>query len=512
MMIKHHRNLHPDHLIKKALKNKEGVLSKTGALIVLTGKYTGRSPHDKFIVDTPNIHSLINWGKTHMPISVKKYERLFQKINRHLASKRELYVYDGFAGADPKYQLHVRVVSELAHQSLFSHHLLRRPTEAELKTHRPQLTILSAPTCPADPPADGTNSEAFVVLNLETMTVLIGTTRYLGEIKKSIFSVMNAVLPQKKILPMHCSANVGKNGDVALFFGLSGTGKTTLSTDPNRKLIGDDEHGWSENGIFNFEGGCYAKCIKLSKKSEPQIFQAIKHGALVENVVLKKDRSIDFDDGTITENTRAAYPLYFIENSLDSGVAGHPRYLIFLTADASGVLPPVARLSTNASIYHFLSGYTSKLAGTERGIKEPKATFSAFFGDPFMPLKPAKYADLFQKHITKYKSRVYLINTGWTGGAYGVGKRISIEDTRKIVSAVLQGRLDQQQTYHDDIFNLDVPVRVPGVKNNILKPSLLWKSHLEYQKKARELAGLFVENSKKFKDIPVSVINSGPKP
>jgi len=496
-----HRNLQIKKLIKKILEKKEAILSKTGALVTYTGKYTGRSPKDKFIVDTKKIHNKINWNATHVPISEKGFNRLYQKVTKHLSSQKELFIFDGFVGADSQYKLHVRVVSELAHQTLFGHHLFRRPNAEELKTHHPELTILSAPAAMADIKSDGTNSEAFIILNLDKMIVLIGGTKYLGEIKKAVFTTLNILLPQKKVLPMHCSANVGADGQTALFFGLSGTGKTTLSTDPERKLIGDDEHGWSKNGIFNFEGGCYAKCIHLKKESEPQIWQAIRSGALVENVVLRKDKSLDFDNDSITENTRAAYPLDYIENALSTGVGDHPRYIIFLTADAFGVLPPVARLDINAAIYHFMSGYTSKLAGTERGIKEPKATFSAFFGDPFMPLKPGEYAQLFKYYVNKYKSRVYLINTGWIGGAYGVGKRISIKDTRKIVDAVLGGKLDKQKCYHDKIFNLDVPIKVPGVKKEILKPRNLWPDKNEYDKKAQELAALFVENFKKFKNI-----------
>ncbi|MBI4084505.1 MAG: phosphoenolpyruvate carboxykinase (ATP), partial [Candidatus Levybacteria bacterium] len=422
-----HRNLSIETLVSHALRKKEVVPSKTGAVVVYTGKYTGRSPNDKFIVDTPLVHDQIDWGKVNMPITERYFKKLYKKMSLYLSALDQLYIFDGFAGADEKYKLHVRVVSEYAYQSLFMQHLLRRPTPDELKAHTPTFTVLCAPGCVSDPATDGTNSEAFIILNVEKMFVMIGGTKYAGEMKKSIFTVLNYLLPLQGVLPMHSSANIGKDGTSALFFGLSGTGKTTLSADPDRMLIGDDEHGWSENGIFNFEGGCYAKCINLKKTSEPLIWNAIRDGALVENVVLKKDGSFDFTDDSITENTRVGFPIHYIEDTVVSGVGPHPKTAIFLTADAFGVLPPVARLNIDASVYHFLSGYTSKLAGTERGITTPKATFSAYFGAPFMPLKPKVYADLLKKYLKKYKRDVYLINTGWIGGGYGVGKRISIE-------------------------------------------------------------------------------------
>ena len=505
-----HQNPPVDWLIEHSLKKKEVIRSKNGALIVYTGKYTGRSPKDKFIVDTPSIYDKIDWGPVNQPISEEKFNKLYKKISNYLSRQDDLYIFDGFVGADELYKMHVRVVSEFAYQSLFATHLLRRPTPEELKSHTPQLTILSAPDCFADPKIDGTNSEVFIVLNMKKMVVLIGGTKYLGEIKKSIFSTMNILLPQKKVLPMHCSANMGNDGSTALFFGLSGTGKTTLSTDPKRKLIGDDEHGWSKNGIFNFEGGCYAKCIHLKKESEPQIWNAIRHQSLLENVVIKANGEFDFDDKRFTENTRAAYPIDFIENALLSGVGGHPKYIIFLTSDASGVLPPVVKFSTNQALYHFMSGYTSKLAGTERGITEPKATFSAFFGGPFMALKPLVYANLLKHYLNRYKTKVYLVNTGWSGGPYGVGKRISIKDTRSIISAILDGKLDKKPCDHDKIFNLDIPHSIPGVNSKILSPRNLWKDKKAYDKKSRELAELFVENFKKFTHIPNSIINTGP--
>ncbi len=492
-----YRNLPIADLVSQAIKKKEAVLSKKGAVVVYTGKYTGRSPNDKFIVDTASVHNKIDWGKINVPISQKYFKRLYKKITSYLSGLDHLYLFDGFVGADEKYKLHVRVISEYAYQSLFMQHLLRRPTAEELTRHSPQFTVLSAPGCISDPNEDGTNSEVFIVLNFERRVVLIGGTKYAGEMKKSIFSLMNYLLPLKGVLPMHASANIGQDGSCALFFGLSGTGKTTLSADPKRMLIGDDEHGWSENGIFNFEGGCYAKCINLKQENEPLIWDAIRDGALVENVVMRKDGSFDFTNKSITENTRVGYPLDYIKNAVISGVGPHPKTIIFLTADAFGLLPPVAKLTTQSAIYHFLSGYTSKLAGTERGIVTPKATFSAYFGAPFMPLKPKVYADLLKKYLSQYKSQVYLINTGWIGGPYGVGKRISIGDTRKIVDAVLKSKIPESFR-HDTVFNLAVPKKIVGIDTKLLNPRSLWKDKKAYDKKARELANLFQDNFRKF--------------
>ncbi len=383
-----HRNLGVDVLVKKAVKRGEGVISKTGALTVNTGKYTGRSPNDRFIVDTKAVHDEINWGKINIPISEENFDKLYKKIASYMSKLDELFVFDGYVGADNDHMLHVRVVNELASQNLFVRQLLRRPNEKDLKKHAPAFHVLAAPGCHADPAKDGTRSEAFIVLHLDKRIAIIGGSQYSGEMKKTLFSVMNYYLPKKGVFPMHCSANIGKSGDTALFFGLSGTGKTTLSADPNRRLIGDDEHGWSEKGVFNFEGGCYAKCINLKKEDEPQIWNAIKHGALVENVIMDAEtKEYDFADDSLTENTRVGFPIEHIPGAEPSGCGGQPKTVIFLTADAFGVMPPVARLSEKQAMYHFMSGYTSKLAGTERGIKEPQAAFSAFFGEPFMPLK-----------------------------------------------------------------------------------------------------------------------------
>lgn len=502
-------NLDPRELIKKSLKRKETILSKNGSLIVYTGKYTGRSPKDRFIVDSKNVHNDIDWGDINISISNENFDNLYKKVSRYLSSKDELFIFDGFAGADEKNKLHVRIVSEHAYQALFANHLMRRRLKSERVDHKAELTILSAPSLKANPKIDGTASEAFIVLNLDKKIVIIGGTKYSGEIKKSVFTLMNYILPKRGVFPMHCSANMGKNGETALFFGLSGTGKTTLSADRERYLIGDDEHGWSENGIFNFEGGCYAKCIDLKREKEPQIWKAIRKGTLLENVILKNGNP-DFEDSTITENTRAAYPIEYIDNAVLKGVGNHPKYIIFLTADACGVLPPVARLNSGGAMYHFLSGYTSKLAGTERGITSPKAVFSSCFGAPFMPLKPLVYANLLKSYMAKYKSKVYLVNTGWSGGEYGVGKRISLKDTRKIVDMILTGRLDKVDYRRDRIFNLDVPLKIDGVNSRILNPRLLWKDKKKYDDKASELAGLFIKNFKKFKNIPDNVISAGP--
>jgi len=512
------RNLSVNKLIKKALLNKEVVQAKSGALVVYTGKYTGRSPNDKFIVDSPKVHNQINWGKINVPISETNYQKLFQKTSDFFSAQKEIYVVDVLVGAQKKHSIKLRVYCQYAYQALFSTHLFRRPTDVRtgrdlsLQNFKPNLTLYCAPSVLADPKTDGTNSEAFIVLNIDKKTILIGATKYAGEIKKSVFTYMNYLLPQKEIFPMHCSANIEKSGKTtSLFFGLSGTGKTTLSADPERRLIGDDEHGWSPQGVFNFEGGCYAKCIRIKKESEPQIWSAIhRKGALVENVVLKKDGDFDFDSDKFTENTRAVYPLEFIKNSIASGSGKHPKYVIFLTADASGVLPPVARLTLNQAAYHFLSGYTSKLAGTERGIIEPKPTFSAYFAGPFMPLKPMVYLNLLKKYLKKYKTRVFLVNTGWIGGAYGVGRRIPVYETRNIVTAVLSGQLDRGDCHHDKIFNLYVPNKVPGVDQKILDPALLWPDKKSYLQTAKNLARLFVENMKKYPGVYQSIINSGP--
>ncbi len=512
-----YRNPSINFLIKKALERKEVIRSKSGALVTYTGKYTGRSPDDKFIVDTPEIHNKINWGKVNVPISKDHYNQLHKKIINFFNQEEEIFVVDAQVGADKKNSINLRVYCQYAYQAIFATHLFRRlpVRNAYMRSLQftPDLTVYCAPSVLADPKTDGTNSEAFVILNFEEKTIIIGATKYAGEIKKSVFTFMNYLLPQKEVFPMHCSANIDSHGKTtALFFGLSGTGKTTLSADPQRRLIGDDEHGWSKNGVFNFEGGCYAKCINIKKESEPQIWSAIhRTGALVENVVLKNNGNFDFNDDKFTENTRAVYPLEFIKNSIPSGMGKQPKYVIFLTADATGVLPPVAHLNLNQAAYHFLSGYTSKLAGTERGIKEPKPTFSAYFAGPFMPLKPMIYLNLLKKYLKKYEAKTFLVNTGWIGGGYGAGHRIPILDTRNIITAILTGKLDNVECRHDKIFNLYVPVKVPGVDKKILDPSLSWANKSLYYGSVKKLAQLFVENIKKFPGVYQSIINSGPK-
>lgn len=505
-----YRNLPVSKLVEKALQNGDGRLTNTGALTVNTGKYTGRSPEDRFIVDEPSVHNDINWGKINKPIEPSKFDNLYSKIVSYL-QKRELFVFDGFAGADSDYRLSLRVINEFASQNLFIHQLLIRPTEDELQNFVPGFTIICAPGFNAIPEIDGTNSEAFIILNFEKKIVLIGGSQYAGEIKKSVFTVMNYLLPKRNVFPMHCSANIGADGDVALFFGLSGTGKTTLSADPDRKLIGDDEHGWSQNGVFNFEGGCYAKCINLSKENEPQIWNAIKFGTLVENVVYNEDMEPDYADDSLTENTRAGYPIDFIPNAELSGLGGQPKTVVFLTADAFGVLPPVSKLTKEQAMYHFMSGYTSKLAGTERGITEPQATFSTCFGAPFMPYHPAVYAKLLGEKIDAYNSKVFLINTGWSGGPYGVGKRMKLSYTRAMVTAALAGKLDDVEYVLDPIFNILVPQSCPGVPDEILNPKNTWKDAGEYEKLAHNLAERFVENFKKFKEVPEDIVKAGPK-
>lgn len=444
------------------------------------------------------------------PISEEHFNKLYIKVLEYLKEKEELFIFKGFAGADRNYRLPIQVVNEYAWHNLFVHQLFIRPNEEELATHESEFTIVSAPNFKADPRIDGTNSEAFIMVSFEKRIVLIGGTEYAGEMKKSIFSIMNFLLPEQDILSMHCSSNVGEEGDVALFFGLSGTGKTTLSADPNRKLIGDDEHGWSDNGVFNIEGGCYAKCVNLSHEKEPQIFDAIKFGSVLENVVIDgQTRIADYNDTTLTENTRAAYPMHAIDNIVLPSVAGHPNTIIFLTADASGVLPPISKLSKEQAMYHFLSGYTSKLAGTERGVTSPQATFSTCFGSPFLPLDASRYAEMLGEKIEKHDAKVFLVNTGWTGGEYGVGKRMNLGYTRAMIQAALSGELAKAETAKHDIFGLEVPRHVPGVPDEVLMPEQTWADKDLYKAKAIELANEFKENFKKFDSVSEAIINLG---
>jgi phosphoenolpyruvate carboxykinase (ATP) len=503
-------NLPVDELISIAVDRQEGALASTGALQVFTGKYTGRSPKDKFIVMEPAVKDRIDWGEVNQPITEAQFDRLHKRALDYMEEK-ELFVFDGYAGADSEYRLPIRIVNEYAWHNLFVRQLFLRPSKQQQLTHNAEFTVIALPGVKADPAQDGTRSETFICVSFEKRLVLIGGTEYAGEMKKSIFSVLNFLLPLQGVVPMHCSANVGENGDVALFFGLSGTGKTTLSADPNRRLIGDDEHGWSEQGVFNFEGGCYAKCVNLSEEKEPQIWQAIGPGAVLENVVLDPDTGIaDYDDVRLTENTRAAYPIESIQNALIPGTAGHPRVIIFLTADAFGVLPPISKLSKDQAMYYFLSGYTSKLAGTERGVTEPEATFSACFGGPFLPLHPTVYANMLGQKVAELGVKVYLVNTGWTGGPYGVGKRMNLSYTRAMVTAALDGSIEQAGFTADPIFGLHCPDSINGVSDEILQPRNTWDDKAAYDAAALQLSERFTRNFAKFADVDETVRTAGP--
>ena len=506
-----YRNLAAPALVEKALARGEGTLSSTGALVVKTGKYTGRSPDDKFIVDTPSIHDEIAWGKINRPIEPEKFESIKGKMLAYLQN-REVFVFDGFAGADPKYTQRFRIVNELASQNLFIHQLLIRPTEEQLETYEPDYTIIAAPGFQCVPEIDGTHSEAAIIINYETREVIIAGSQYCGEIKKSVFSVMNYVLPKRGILSMHCSANIGKDGDSAVFFGLSGTGKTTLSADPDRLLIGDDEHGWSDDGVFNIEGGCYAKCIDLEREKEPEIYDAVRFGALLENVIVDEAGVPDFHDGSLTENTRAGYPVDFIANAAIPGVGGQPKTVIFLTADAFGVLPPISKLDEDMAMYHFVSGYTSKLAGTERGITEPVTTFSTLFGAPFFPLNPSVYATMLGEKLKETGANVFLVNTGWCGGAAGTVPRMKLIYTRAMVTAALSGQLNDVEYTVDPIFNVNVPKTCPGVPSEILDPRNVWTDKAAYEASAKTLAKKFAENfDSKYPDMPENIVKAGPR-
>lgn len=496
-----YHNLSVPELVEHALHRGEGRLASNGALCVETGKYTGRSPHDRFIVDQPAIRAEIDWNAHNRPISETNFERLYQRMLDYVPG-RDLYVFDGFAGADPNYRFGVRVISELACQNLFARQLFIRPTVAELAQHQADFTIIALPNLQGIPAEDGLNSEAFIILHLTRGIVLIGGTHYAGEIKKSVFSLLNYHMIQRRVLPMHSAANVDHEGNTALFFGLSGTGKTSLSVDGKRLLIGDDEHGWSSDGVFNFEGGCYAKTIHLSQQHEPQIWSALRFGALLENVPLDPiSRIPDYNDAHLTENTRAAYPLDHILEREPSGRGNHPQTIIFLTADAFGVLPPIARLTPEQAMYHFLSGYTSKLAGTERGITTPQATFSACFGQAFLPLSPVVYTKMLGERLRQHpETQVFLVNTGWSGGAYGVGQRIAITHTRAMVAAALKGELNQSEYKRHPVFKLWVPTAVPGVPALLLDPKQTWADPAAYDAQAKNLAAQFVKNFRQFTD------------
>ncbi len=504
-------NLPPAELVEFAIRDGEGTFARNGALVCQTGKHTGRSPKDRYIVEEPTSKDLVCWGKTNQPISEAQFDTLHRRMIDHYKGKR-LYVRDMFAGADAESRLAIRVVTESAWHNLFASQLFIKPEPGSTATHDPTFTVLNAPTCLADATEDGLHSETFVVLNLAKRLVLIGGTAYAGEIKKSIFSVMNYLLPQHDVMTMHCSANVGAAGDVALFFGLSGTGKTTLSADPDRRLIGDDEHGWNDRGVFNFEGGCYAKCIKLSQEKEPQIFNAIRFGSVLENVIVDEAlRRPDYDCDKLTENTRAAYPLDYIDGAVIPSIAGHPNNVVFLTCDAFGVLPPISKLSPDQAMYHFLAGYTAKVAGTEAGVTEPVATFSSCFGEPFLPLPPERYAQLLGQKLETHHAKCWLINTGWSGGGVGVGKRIDLPYTRAMVNAAIGGGLDNAEFIEDPVFKLQVPTSCPGVPSKLLSPKSTWSDPAKFEAKAKELAELFEKNASNFSSMPTQVAACGPR-
>ncbi len=505
------RSLPVAALVEESLRRGESQLAATGALMAATGKYTGRSPKDKFLVDDEGTHARVDWGKTNQPLAPDKFDALGREMAA-FAKGRELFVFEGFGGADPVYRLPIRIITQYAWHSLFAHQLFVRPTPEELDGFEAHFTLLDLPDFHADPIRNGVNSETVIALDLTRRLGLIGGTQYAGEIKKSVFTVLNYLLPLRGIFPMHCSANVGPTGDTALFFGLSGTGKTTLSADPERRLIGDDEHGWSDSGVFNFEGGCYAKCVRLSAFGEPEIWNAIGFGTVLENVVLDPaTRVADYNDVSLTENTRAAYPVTYIPNALVPGIGGRPQTILFLTADAFGVLPPISRLTREQALYHFLSGYTSKLAGTERGVSEPEPNFSACFGAPFWPLPPIQYAEMLGSRLDAHGATCYLVNTGWSGGPYGVGHRMDLVQTRAMVHAALRGDLADAPTVTDPVFGLHIPQHVPGVPDEVLQPRATWAASQAYDAAAQALAARFHSNFERFPQVSEAVKAAGPQ-
>jgi phosphoenolpyruvate carboxykinase (ATP) len=504
-------NLSRATLYEEAVRRREGLIAAEGPLVCQTGPHTGRSPNDKFFVREPSSESHIAWGAVNKPLSSLHFQALYQDLTASLEDT-ELYVQECYAGADPEYRLPVRVITEFAWHSLFARNLLnQRPGGDDAKD---PFTIIDAPSFTADPERHGSRSGAIIAVNFAERLVLIAGTSYAGEIKKSVFTALNYLLPLQGVLPMHCSANVGGSGDVALFFGLSGTGKTTLSSDPERRLIGDDEHGWSDRGVFNFEGGCYAKTIRLSADAEPQIYGTTRRfGTVLENVAIHPHtRELDLNDDRLTENTRAAYPISFIEHSVLTGMGDHPKNVIMLTADAFGVVPPIARLSPEAAMYHFLSGYTAKVAGTEKGVTEPKATFSTCFASPFIPLSPGVYAKMLGERIARHDARVWLVNTGWTGGPYGSGSRMKIEHTRAMIRAALSGALDKVAYARDPVFNLELPASCPDVPAAVLQPRTTWPKADDYDRQAEKLARMFAENFKTFEaGVDRAVRDAGPR-
>ncbi len=503
-------NLTPAELVEHALSRKEAFLTSTGALMADTGKFTGRSPQDRFIVLDDKTRDTVWWGDINLPFDEDKFDGLLEKMRQHLSDK-DLFVRHAFAGSDSSHQLNLKIINTLAWHNLFCYNMFLRPDKEDLKTFIPDFTIICAPSFQAEPVIDGTRNPNFAILNLSKRMILIGGTAYAGEMKKGIFSVLNFILPhEKNILSMHCSANVGKDGDTAIFFGLSGTGKTTLSADPNRHLIGDDEHGWTENSVFNFEGGCYAKVIDLTREKEPEIYDAIKFGAIVENTLFKPgSREVDYTNKSITENTRTAYPIHFIPNAIIPSVAGIPKNIFFLTADAFGVIPPISKLNSSQAMYHFISGYTAKVAGTEMGVIEPKLTFSACFGAAFLPLHPTEYAKLFGEKMENCHVNVWLINTGWTGGPYGIGSRMKLAHTRSMITAALEGNLEFAPFRKDPVFGFMVPELCPNVPFEILNPRNTWNIPEEYDKTAQKLATAFKENFLKFQEFADESILEG---
>jgi len=509
-----HWNLSPEALTQKSVELGQGELNDIGALCVSTGKFTGRSPKDKFTVKDAITEHSVDWGDINIPIAAETFDKLYDKVCAYLGGK-EVWVRDSYACADPKYRLNIRVVNETPWANLFCYDLFLRPTEEEIKTQQPDWLILQAPGFLADPAVDGTRQGNFTIVNFTRKIILIGGSAYTGEIKKGIFGVLNFLLPHDhKVLSMHCSANEGKDGDVALFFGLSGTGKTTLSADPDRALIGDDEHGWADGSVFNFEGGCYAKCIDLSAEKEPQIFSAIKPGAILENITfLPNTKTVNYADGSITENTRAAYPIYHIENSKTPSYGGDPKNIFFLTCDAFGILPPISKLTKAQAMYHFISGYTAKVAGTEVGVTEPQTTFSACFGKVFLPLHPTKYAELLGKKLEAHADvNVWLINTGWSGGAYGTGKRMSLKYTRSMITAAMNGELNHVEYIPHPVFGVLMPTSCPNVPAEILNPRDTWENKDAYDQKASELAALFIKNFAQYaSEANEEILSAAPK-
>jgi len=503
--------LSPEELIQDTLRLGEGVLSDSGALVIRTGEFTGRSPKDKFIVKDQITESTIHWNDVNQPIDQKYFDIIHGKITEYFESLPELWVRDCYACADPRFRLKVRVITAKPCDNLFAYNMFLRPGDEELENFLPDWHVISAPDLKLDPAVCGTRQHNAAVVSFKHKMILIAGTAYTGEIKKGIFTILNYLLPQEQnVLSMHCSANIGEKGDTAIFFGLSGTGKTTLSADPDRKLIGDDEHGWSADNIFNFEGGCYAKTINLTEEKEPEIFNAIKPGAILENVIFYPgSNSVNFDDGSITENTRVSYPIDYISNAIEPSIGGLPKNIFFLTCDAFGILPPIAKLTPGQAMYQFISGYTAKVAGTEAGIKEPKPTFSACFGAPFLPLHPGKYAKMLGDKMQEHKVNVWMVNTGWTGGPYGIGTRMKLKYTRAMISAVLEGKLNSVAFQADSVFGMSVPLECPNVPADILNPRNTWSDKSEYDAKARFLANLFIKNFDKYKDGATAEVLAG---